>query len=138
MRSGRRSIAVLAAAGALAFPSVAFGQGAGDQQYQDPFGSSGSGGSGGSSGSGSSSGSGNAGSSSSPSAAADQGAAPLSPESPSSGGTGTQSASSAGGRQLAATGADAGLLALVGLGFLLIGSGLRVRLGETEPPPAAE
>ncbi|MDX6642856.1 MAG: hypothetical protein QOD76_818, partial [Solirubrobacteraceae bacterium] len=62
----------------------------------------------------------------------------LSSTSPSSDGSGGgDSASSTVGHRLPATGADVWLLALVGLGLVLTGAGLRVRLEETEPAPGA-
>jgi hypothetical protein len=111
----RQISAALAAALALAAPTVAHAQGAGDNQYTDPFagengsgsGSSGSGSSGSSSGSGSTQG-GAEGSSN----------AQLSNAPPGSAASG----------QLARTGADPGLLALLGAGFVVAGVGLRVRV----------
>jgi LPXTG-motif cell wall-anchored protein len=116
----------------------AFAQGAGDQQYQDPFGDSGSGSSGsGSSGSGSSgsSGSGSSGSS-------DGNLDPLSPAPQTSGsgtsGSGTSSGtagtsgtgattSPAASGTLPNTGLDTRVLLLAGAVLLLVGVGLRMR-----------
>lgn len=121
-----RGLATLLAALLLVFPASAFAQGAGDDQYQDPFGdepsqndSGGGSGSGGglsdeppvSGGSGSGSGSGSSGSGSS-----GGGTAPS---------TGTETARVTG--QLPNTGSDP--LVLIGLGaaFVLTGVGLRLR-----------
>ena len=116
-------------------PAAAFGQGAGDDQYQDPIpdeptteqqqdglddappgGGSGGGGSrgGGAGGSGSAGGAGSGGSGGS-----DRGA-------DSAGATGAQ-ATRAEGRTLPNTGSEPILLAYAGLTFLLIGVGLRLR-----------
>lgn len=113
--------AVLAACLALAVPGTALAQGAGDNQYQDPFGSD-QGGGGQSQGS---SGSGSQGSSS-------QGAGSSSSGSSSSGSSasaGRSSGASAGtdGR-LARTGGEPIPLAALGAGLLLAGVGLRLRL----------
>jgi hypothetical protein len=109
------SLAVVAGAGV---PGTAAAQSPGDSQYQDPIPpdqSASSGGSGGTSGS--------------PMPGGDS--QPLTSQSPSqSDGTsaGSQtSGSGSSGRQLAATGADIGLVALAGAGLLLVGIGLRLR-----------
>lgn len=119
-------------------PAAAFAQGAGDDQYQDPLadqpgteqaqdgldqappgdgGGSGGGGSGGSGGG--SGGSGSAGSGGSGGSGGDSGAG-------SPGATGAE-ATPADGRALPNTGSEPVLLAYVGLTFLLIGVGLRLR-----------
>ena len=119
-----RRLATLLAALFLVFPASAFAQGAGDDQYQDPFGdepsqndSGGDGGlsdeppvSGGSN-SGSGSGSGSSGSGSSGS-----GTAPS---------TGTETAQATG--QLPNTGSEPLLLIGLGAAFVLTGVGLRLR-----------
>ena len=110
---------------ALALPSAAFAQGAGDDQYQDPFGdqptaqqggeglsdepptTGGGSGSGGSTGSGGGSGSGSGGSTGTGGGAADSTPAPDD--------------------ALPNTGSDPRPLALVGLAFVLLGVGLRLR-----------
>jgi hypothetical protein len=101
-----RRIAALAAALSLALPAGALAQGAGDNQYQDPFagedqGSGGGGGAEGTTGNGSE----------------------LSDTPPSS----ERQASQPSG-ELARTGADPGLLALLGAGLILTGAGMRVRV----------
>jgi hypothetical protein len=134
----RRS-AVLAVATTLAFPAGALAQGASDNQYQDPFGagatgssgssgssSSGSSGSSDSSGSGSSS-SGSTGSSSSGASGSGSNSGSLSTQPPAATEqqvTNTQARPG----ELARTGADAGLVALLGAGMVLSGTGMRLRL----------
>ncbi|MDX6670316.1 MAG: hypothetical protein QOI91_679 [Solirubrobacteraceae bacterium] len=114
-----RRLAALTAAATLAFPAGALAQGAGETQYSDPFqGQGGSGSSG--SGSGSSSGSGS-GSNASGTGSGSQ----LSTTPPGSAQTG---ATRTGTGQLPNTGAEPGLLALLGAGFILTGAGLRVRV----------
>ena len=114
----RRLAALLALL--LAFPVAAHAQsGAGDDQYQDPFGNS--------QGSSGSEGTGTTGSSK------DSNMPPLSAAPPASAAPTTSaapaaSASAAQGSELAATGADPALMALFGAGLLLGGSGLRLRL----------
>ena len=110
-----RRLAALAAVCALAVPSSAFAQSAGDNQYQDPLGGS-QGSSGASQGSGSGSSS-TTGSSSSGSSSSGQ----------TTGSAGSASAS-ASGRQLPRTGAEPFTIALLGGGLLLAGVGLRLRL----------
>jgi hypothetical protein len=106
---------VLVAGLALACPTGAFAQGAGDNQYQDPF--AGEEGSRSGSGSGSGGGSGGGGSNGSslsnppPDMTEQQAAQTTTPPG-----------------ELARTGADPGLVALLGLGFVLTGAGLRVRV----------
>ena len=114
-----RRLAALAAVCALAVPSSAFAQSAGDNQYQDPLGGSqGSSGASQGSGSGSSSttGSSSSGSSSSGQATGSAGSA-----------SGSASAS-ASGRQLPRTGGEPFTIALLGGGLLLAGVGLRLRV----------
>ena len=108
-----RTVTAVVAALALGLPTAAFAQSPSDQQYQDPFGSQGSGGSG--------SGGGSSGASSSGGDAS---------QVASSAGSGSSSGSAASGPQLARTGQDAGLVALAGLGLLLTGAGLRLRVRE--------
>jgi hypothetical protein len=118
-----RRLATVLLAASLAFPAVAHAQGgAGDDQYQDPFGNSG-----GSSGSGS----GSSGSGSKDSNMPSLSSAPPAASAPSVTSTATApsaSASTVQGAQLAATGADPVLMALLGAGLLLGGTGLRLRL----------
>jgi hypothetical protein len=134
----RRIVVVLGAAClAAAVPAgPALAQGAGDQQYQDPFGSSGTSTTNGGSGSGGSGGSGTQ-TQTTPSGNLE----PLSPSpqnagsggssgsSGSSGGTATtpSAAPAAPAQGLPNTGADLRLLALAGGALLLIGLGLRLR-----------
>jgi hypothetical protein len=128
-----RTVTAVVAALALGLPTAAFAQSPSDQQYQDPFGSQGSGGSGsggGSSGGGSSGGgSSQSGSSSSGSSGSSSSGGDAS-QVASSAGSGSSSGSAASGPQLARTGQDAGLVALAGLGLLLTGAGLRLRVRE--------
>ena len=126
-----RRLATLLAALLLAFPGAAFAQGAGDDQYQDPFGDepadSGSGGGGGGSGSDGGlsdeppvSGSGSSGSASSGSGASGSGSAPsTAAEAP------TAPAQASG--QLPNTGSEPILLMGLGVAFVLTGAGLRLR-----------
>jgi LPXTG-motif cell wall-anchored protein len=125
---------VVALVGAGGPVASALAQGAGDQQYQDPFGSS-------DSGSGSSGSSGSKGSSGSGSGSSDGSLTPLSPSpqtsggSGSSSGSGTTSPSSAAGTTtspatagtLPNTGLDTRLLLLAGAVLLFAGVGLRMR-----------
>jgi len=120
-------IAALAVALALALPAAAGAQGAGDGQYQDPFGA-GQGGepdqSQGSTGSQGDAGSGDDGSQGDPGS----GEAPLSQAAP--GGPGSEVEAAEQERapnELARTGAEPGLIALLGAGLVLTGVGLRVR-----------
>jgi LPXTG-motif cell wall-anchored protein len=111
MMSSRR-IAALAAALSLALPAGALAQGAGDNQYQDPFAGEDSG-----SGSGSGSGGGGEGTT---------GNGSLSNSPPSGEQLASQQSTSSG--ELPRTGADPGLIALLGAGLILTGAGLRVRV----------
>jgi hypothetical protein len=117
--SVRRFAALLALL--LAFPVAAHAQsGAGDDQYQDPFGNS--------QGSSGSKGTGSSGSGSNDSNMPPLSSAPPASTAPTTSSPPSASASAAQGSQLAATGADPVLLALLGGGLLLGGSGLRLRL----------
>jgi LPXTG-motif cell wall-anchored protein len=107
-----RRIAALAAALSLALPAGALAQGAGDNQYQDPFAGEDSG-----SGSGSGSGGGGEGTT---------GNGSLSNSPPSGEQLASQQSTSSG--ELPRTGADPGLIALLGAGLILTGAGLRVRV----------
>jgi hypothetical protein len=123
---------------AVAGPSAALAQSAGDNQYSDPFGSSGGGGGddsagggggggGGNSGSGSSGGGGGGASSGGGGGATTSGSGTTGTGTSGTGtGTGTGTGVSQG-PQLARTGSDAVLVALAGAGFLLCGVGLRLR-----------
>ena len=113
MRPPRR-IAALAAALSLAVPAGALAQGAGDNQYQDPF-------AGEDSGSGAGSGSGGGGGAEGNS---DNGS--LSDSPPAGESLASQQSTSSG--ELPRTGADPGLVALLGAGLILTGAGLRVRV----------
>ena len=128
-----RRVAALLSVLALAAPATALAGSAGDQQYQDPFG--------GSNNSGQNNSSGSSGSSSSPTPT------PVPTTPPTSGGstptptpvpttaptaptpTTTTTATGAG---LPRTGLDAWQVALLGLGLLCAGSGLRLRLRAHE------
>ena len=107
-----RRIAALAAALSLALPAGALAQGAGDNQYQDPFAGEDSGSGSGSGGGGGAEGTNGNGSPSNSTASGEQLA--------------SQSSTSSG--QLPRTGADPGLVALLGAGLILTGAGLRVRV----------
>jgi LPXTG-motif cell wall-anchored protein len=116
MMSPRR-LAALAVALSLALPAGALAQGAGDNQYQDPFagedsGSGSGGGSGGGGGGGGAEGTTGNGSELSNSPPSSQLAA--------------QSSTPSG--ELPRTGADPSLVALLGAGLILTGAGLRVRV----------
>jgi LPXTG-motif cell wall-anchored protein len=115
MRPPRR-IAALAAALSLALPAGALAQGAGDNQYQDPFAGEDSG-----SGSGSGGGSGGGGG-----AEGTSGNGSLSNSPPAGESLASQQSTSSG--ELPRTGADPGLVALLGAGLILTGAGLRVRV----------
>jgi LPXTG-motif cell wall-anchored protein len=122
-------LASFIAALVLALPGTAFAQGAGDDQYQDPFGDQQEQQDGSGSGSqdgglseeppvtGGGSGSGSSGSGSSGSGSSGSGAAPS---------TGTQAAPQPV-DQLPNTGSDPRMLMLAGLAFVLMGAGLRLR-----------
>ena len=114
MRPSRR-IAALAAALSLSLPAGALAQGAGDNQYQDPFAGEDSG-----SGSGSGSGGGGGG------AEGTSGNGSLSNSPPAGESLASQPSTSSG--ELPRTGADPGLVALLGAGLILTGAGLRVRV----------
>jgi len=113
-----RRIAALAAALSLALPAGAFAQGAGENQYTDPFEgeeSAPQGSGAGSSGSGSGTGGGGG------------GGGELSTTPPgTSESEATETPTPAG--ELARTGAEPGLVALLGAGLILTGAGLRVRV----------
>ena len=113
MRPPRR-IAALAAALSLSLPAGALAQGAGDNQYQDPFAGEGSG-------SGAGSGSGGGGG-----AEGTSGNGSHSNSAPSGEQLASQQSTSSG--ELPRTGADPGLIALLGAGLILTGAGLRVRV----------
>jgi LPXTG-motif cell wall-anchored protein len=115
MRPPRR-IAALAAALSLALPAGALAQGAGDNQYQDPFAGEDSG-----SGSGSGGGGGGGGG-----AEGTSGNGSLSNSPPAGESLASQQSTSSG--ELPRTGADPGLVALLGAGLILTGAGLRVRV----------
>ena len=115
MRPPRR-IAALAAALSLSVPAGALAQGAGDNQYQDPFAGEDSG-----SGSGAGSGSGGGGG-----AEGNSGNGSLSNSPPAGESLASQQSTSSG--ELPRTGADPGLVALLGAGLILTGAGLRVRV----------
>jgi LPXTG-motif cell wall-anchored protein len=143
MLPGRRLslAAVVAVALAWAAAPVAHAQGAGDQQYSDPFAGSGSGGGGSSSGGGSSgggssgggsssSGSVSSGSSSGSGSSSSAGAGEASSASGASTSTGSTSTGTSSTSTLPRTGLDTDLVALAGFGLLLSGVGLRLRLAE--------
>jgi LPXTG-motif cell wall-anchored protein len=109
-----RRIAALAVALSLALPAGALAQGAGDNQYQDPFAGENSGSGGGSGGGGGGGGEGTS----------DNGSLSNSP--PSGEQLASQQSTSSG--ELPRTGADPGLIALFGAGLILTGAGLRVRV----------
>jgi hypothetical protein len=122
MPSFRRSVAVLAAAFALATPAGALAQSAGDDQYQDPFGDSGdSGGSGG-------------GGSATPTPTPPTPAGTAAPSTPAPAPTASSSQAPAAqpAGQLPYTGSpvQTGLVAGAGALLLVGGVGLRVRLRE--------
>jgi hypothetical protein len=120
-----RRLATLALAASLALPAVAHAQGgAGDDQYQDPFGNSGSSGSGSGSGGGGSNQSNPPPLSSAPPAASAPAPAPAPAP--------AAAATTAQGAQLAATGADPLLVALLGSGLVMGGAGLRLRLRRVD------
>jgi LPXTG-motif cell wall-anchored protein len=119
-----RRLAALTAAATLAFPAAALAQGAGQTQYSDPF--QGQGGSGSSSGSGSGSNTSGTGSTSTGAGSAGTGSgSQLSTTPPGSSQAGATRTATG---RLPNTGAEPGLLALLGAGFILTGAGLRVRV----------
>lgn len=118
----RRRLVPLLAGLALAFPASALAQGAGDDEYRDPFGSGGERTTSTAPGSGNGSGGGSA-----------QTPPDLSQEPPvalpSGAASGTETPRArAGAPRLPATGAEPALLALAGTGMLLAGVGLRLRV----------
>jgi LPXTG-motif cell wall-anchored protein len=114
--AAHRLATLLAAAALITAPATAFAQGAGDQQYQDPFGGQQSG----------------SGTQTTPNV--QQTPPPLAPTvSTPSGSAGTPASpgtSSAQPGSLPNTGADARLLAAFGLGLLIAGIGLRLRTAD--------
>lgn len=113
MRTRKISVALVASL-ALALPAAAHAQGAGDNQYTDPFaGDNGSGSGSSGSGSGTQGGAeGSNGSELSNTAPSEQNA--------------SQTSTPSG--ELPRTGADPGMLALLGAGFVFFGVGMRVRV----------
>jgi hypothetical protein len=140
MPASRRLAVLLAAALLACVPAAAHAQGgAGDDQYQDPFGgqtakpakpktpsrpSSGSAGQDDSS-------SGASGQSSAPAATPSQTTEPSSSAAAPASSSPTPSAAA---QELPRTGLDAHLVALLGLGLLAAGVGLRLRLGAVDGP----
>jgi len=116
-----RRLAALTTVATLAFPAGALAQGAGQDQYSDPFqGQSGSGSKG--------SGKGSTGTSSAGTGTGSAGTgtgSQLSTTPPASSQTGATRTATG---RLPNTGAEPGLLALLGAGFILTGAGLRVRV----------
>jgi LPXTG-motif cell wall-anchored protein len=138
----RRTLTALVAALALAAPSAALAQSAGDEQYADPFGGSNGGSQGSDGGSQGSNGSGESNGSSGTTAPATSTPAPAT-SAPTSTSTTTSTTpattttpaattAATGGQQLPYTGAPVGLVVLAGV--LLLGGGvaLRVRLRERD------
>lgn len=117
--------AALLVALVLALPGTALAQGAGDNQYQDPFSGQGSGQ--GSSGSGSQ-GSGSQGSGSGSSSSGSSSSGSSSSRGGSSRSTGSPSTTASASQTLPATGGQPVTLGLLGAGLLLAGVGLRLRL----------
>ena len=115
--SARRLATLTLAALALAAPSSALAQGAGDEQYTDPFGTQ-------------QGDSGSGGGSSPSSGGSDQAPAPASAPAPAPSGASapTSSAAAPESASLPRTGADATLVALLGAGLILTGVGLRMRV----------
>jgi len=110
----RRLATASLAALALAAPATALAQGAGDDQYQDPFGTQqGDGGSGGDS----------------SDEAPDTTPAPASPAAEPAGASAPEEqAAEPATAQLPRTGSEPGLIALAGAGLILTGVGLRLRV----------
>jgi hypothetical protein len=126
-----RRVMALAIVALLAAPGTALAQSAGDNQYQDPFGSQGSGGgqSGGSQGSGGGSGqSGGDQSSGSQSGSGQSSDGGSSQSSSSTGTTDAQTSQTTSSRELPRTGGEPGLVALLGAGLTLGGVALRQRV----------
>jgi LPXTG-motif cell wall-anchored protein len=124
-------VMALAIAALLVAPGTALAQSAGDNQYQDPFGSQGGGGgqSGGSQGSGGGSGqSGGDQSSGSQSSSGQSSDAGSSQSSSSTGTTDAQSSQTTSSRELPRTGGEPGLVALMGAALTLGGVALRRRV----------
>lgn len=134
MRDLRR-LAILLALVALALPCAALAQSAGDNQYQDPFGGQQGSGNSNSGNSGSSGGSNSSGSggSRSGSRSGSSNPAPLTQAPPATGARSGSSAAAAPATsqgRLPKTGFEAALYALLGLGLVLTGVGLRLRISE--------
>ena len=115
MQGRRQRIACLLAAGVLALPATAWGQSAGDDQYEDPF-----------------AGEEQAGGNDSEPEPAPEAEAPAPAPEPAAAPAQTAQAPN-GEPELPRTGADAGLLALGGTLLLAGGVALRVRLSEPAP-----
>jgi LPXTG-motif cell wall-anchored protein len=122
-----RRLAALTTVATLAFPAGALAQGAGQDQYSDPFqGQSGSGSKGSGKGStGNRSVSTGTGSASTGTGTGTGTGSQLSTTPPASSQTGATRTATG---RLPNTGAEPGLLALLGAGFILTGAGLRVRV----------
>jgi len=138
VRPSRRSAAACLAALLLAAaPGAAWAQGAGDEQYEDPFGDTPvQSGGGGSAGGGSGSGGGDDGLSDTPQVpgGSQDGQSPGSPGSAGSEGTsGTQEQDATGTREEATagrlpnTGSDPRIIGVLGVALALVGAGLRLR-----------
>jgi LPXTG-motif cell wall-anchored protein len=129
MRRRPHRIACLLAAAALALPATAWGQSAGDEQYEDPFapapGQTDQEGSTGGGDTGSSDGGSSGGGTVEPAPTAAPEVAPAAPPA-----TTTTTAAE---QELPRTGADAGLLALAGAVLLAGGVALRVKLSARGP-----
>jgi LPXTG-motif cell wall-anchored protein len=128
-------LTALAIAGLLAAPGTALAQSAGDNQYQDPFGSQGNGGgqSGGSQGSGGGSGQSSGDQSSGSQSSSGQSSSGQSSDggssvSSSTGTTDAQSSQTTSSRELPRTGGEPGLVALMGAALTLGGVALRRRI----------
>jgi len=135
MHLSRRIAALLAAALVAGAPAVAHAQGsAGDEQYQDPFGGA-TNGAGQKSGASKGSGSSSSGSSTPAPSSGSTSSAPTPAPASSSTGSATSSGSAAASapapstrQELPRTGLDAPVIALLGIGLLAAGVGLRLRL----------